>query len=69
MNDETSEQIVGLSWGECERQLLEDALQEARAQRDKWQQQAELLALVASLLHGSGGWHLGMAGVGGRPLR
>jgi transcriptional regulator with XRE-family HTH domain len=22
-----------------------------------------------SLLHGSGGWHLGMAGVGGRPLR
>ena len=21
-----------------------------------------------SLLHGSGGWHLGMAGVGGRPL-
>src|SRR5690348_8875711 len=23
----------------------------------------------ASLLHGSGGWHLGMAGVGGRPLR
>jgi hypothetical protein len=47
VNDETSEQIVGLSWGECERQLLEDALQEARAQRDKWQQRAELLALVA----------------------
>jgi hypothetical protein len=47
VNDETSEQIVGLSWGECERQLLEDALQETRAQRDKWQQQAELWPLVA----------------------
>src|SRR3954454_7302835 len=31
--------------------------------------QRPTMRFVASLLHGSGGWHLGMAGVGGRPLR
>src|SRR4051812_44426445 len=34
----------------------------------KERERRSLVRLYGSLLHGSGGWHLGMAGVGGRPL-
>jgi membrane protein len=43
---------------------LFDALNVIYKEREK----RTLLRLYGSLLHGSGGWHLGMAGVGGRPL-
>jgi excisionase family DNA binding protein len=39
-----------------ERRLFEDALQEARAQRDKWQQQAERLALAPPKIERLGWW-------------
>src|SRR4051812_3930666 len=44
---------------ERERHLLEDALQEARSQRDKWQAQAERLALAAPKIEpAQRGWWL-----------